>query len=583
MNSQNSSTSNNQINGVVDIPPDIIKVPSVMQTTVQAQASSGLNFTESKDKDRVIMSATMDFFQTLPKPASSYTDLELRYGLSNYIADKIKSVNDTLPKSVGKIRMIQCLPNQSIAECLLHKYIIRCISWTGSRDDNNYVGIYQESGPDEGLYVGSDAVFTKLVITYKYDCSIKDIEEIRHFLENRAELVIPNPEQDLIAVNNGILHYPTKTLRPFTPDICFTRKSRVNYVTGPTPPQVPRITMDDGLIWDFDEWMESLSDNEEIVDLLWHVLGAILRPNVRWNKIVCMYSQVGMNGKGTLCELMKQLCGEGAYASITFEHFAKDSFLTQLITANAVITDENGTNDYTKNVANLKALVTGDSISIDRKYKQALTFRYNGLIVECVNALPKAADQTDSFYRRFLMIPFEKTFKGIERTYIKQDYLHRPEVLEYVLWKVMNMPDYYSFNEPDACKALLAEYKEVNDPVVQFVEEVFPELVWDKVPQSFLYDLYLKWCTKNNPSGTKLGKQNFNSRVKQIVSDAYPDEWEFKKDRVCIGNNDNSRPERLIAEYGLDDWRNPTYKGCDIEKVCKTNFKPYYKGCYIKK
>ena len=501
---------------------------------------------------------------------NAYSDKEL--------GDRLSGCLTTSYRAYGFRNTSEGLPNPCIAMLILAKYHVRCISWTGRRDDGNFVGVYQDEGEDKGIYMGSDAYFNQLVRGFKFNATKKDVDEIYAILEADAPFVKPCEDQNLIAVNNGIFNYKMKTLMDFDPDIAFTRKSKVNYVDYPIPVN-PHITMPDGQDWDFDSWLHSLTDDADIEVLLLHVIGAVIRPNVRWDKIVCMYSQVGMNGKGTLCELMKQLCGRDAYASISFVNFQKDSYLAQLITANAVITDENGTNDYAKNVSNLKALATGDSISIDRKYKSAITFRYNGLIVECVNNLPRAADQTDSFYRRFLMIPFDKTFKGQERKYIKSDYLHRPEVLEYVLYKVLNMPDYYELPEPEACKALLEEYKEYNDPVLQFVDEIFPELVWNKVPQSFVYSLYLEWCKRNNPSGKLIGKHSVIDKVKQYVLTRYSDTWMFC-DAASINKTDNTEPEMLIMEYGLEDWKS-TYTGVDPKKICMPDFKQSYRNVFV--
>lgn len=101
-----------------------------------------------------------------------------------------------------------------------------------------------------------------------------------------------------------------------------------------------------------------------------------------------------------------------------------------------------------------------------------------------------------------LLIPMEKCFTNIERRYIKNDYLHRPEMLQYVMKRVLES-DYHSLSEPTACKTALTEYEVFNDPVRQFVDEIMPRLVWDLLPSQFLYDLYANWSKRTNPSGIK--------------------------------------------------------------------------------
>ncbi len=554
-----------------DTAADVVSNNAVIVTT------TGPDLSAPMVADTVIYDATMDFIQSIPNPRL-YSDEDLKIGCINHINQAIEENNVLLSKG-KKIRAIQSLPNASIACLMMAKYDVRRISLSGADDDAVEAGLYISDGDDKGIYSIRDSVFEHIIRKYKFTAQIKDVAEIRSVLRAEADFITPCVNKDYIAFNNGIFDYRTKQLMNFSPDICFMNKSRVNYIT--TPLKNPVITMPDGELWDVESWMESLSDDPEVIDLLWKICGAILRPYVRFDRICCFYNNVGMNGKGTLCELLKQLCGEGNYASIPFSKFEDDAIVVKLTTAIAVITDENPTNEYAKNVANLKALATGDSITINRKFKSAINLKYSGLIVECVNNLPRVGDTTDSFYRRCLMILFSKTFKGVERKYIKSDYLHRSDVLEYVVQKVMNMPDYYELPEPDECKQLLHDYKEYNDPVLQFMEEIFVNFVWEKVPQTFVYDIYLKWCAKNNPSGKLAGKHMVLNKIKQYLLETYPDEWSFNEGKVTINKNDNLQPELLIYEYGLDDWRSSTYKGSDPAKLSMPNFKKAYNNVFV--
>ena len=197
-------------------------------------------------------------------------------------------------------------------------------------------------------------------------------------------------------------------------------------------------------------------------------------------------------------------------------------------------------------------------------------------MVQCLNEFPRIKDKSDSFYRRQLFIPFDKCFTGHERKYIKNDYLHRTEVLEYVMYRVLNM-NFYTLNEPKSCAVALQEYKDYNDPVRQFLDDMLPQVVWDLLPFSFLYDLYKSWFRKTSPSGSIQGRNTFITDVLNILKD-YPD-WS------CQGRTAAIRPgkkmdatEELIAEYDLTDWKNPNFKGSDIKMICKPVLKSNYNG-----
>ena len=76
---------------------------------------------------------------------------------------------------------------------------------------------------------------------------------------------------------------------------------------------------------------------------------------------------------------------------------------------------------------------------MNRKFKAPIAFQFKGFMVQCINGMPKVKDKSNSFYRRQLVVPFLKNFQGAERRYIKDEYLARKDVLEYILWRVLNM------------------------------------------------------------------------------------------------------------------------------------------------
>ena len=495
----------------------------------------------------------------------------------NNTAFQIASANAQGAKvSIDKLRAPSKLCASQIAALMLKIYHIVRIKCGGVNSDPSYdlLAIYQTDGDEEGIYTTDEAVFKRLAKQYNYSISSKELADVMEMIGLDAPRVSRTMDRDLIAVNNGIFNYETKELLPFSPDYVFLAKSRVDYI--PTAHNVIIHNDDDGTDWDVESWMNELSDDPEIVELLWQILSAIIRPHVRWNKSAWFYSNTGNNGKGTLCELMRSLCGDGSYAAIPLSDFSKDFALEPLTRATAIIVDENDVGGFIDKAANLKAVITNDVIPINRKFKTPISYQFYGFMVQCLNEFPRIRDKSDSFYRRQLFIPFDKCFTGRERKYIKNDYLHRSEVLEYVMYKVLNM-NFYTLSEPVSCRNALEEYKDYNDPVRQFLDDMLPELKWDLVPFSFMYDLYKAWFRKNSPNGSLQGKNTFIMDVTNLLQN-YPD-W------TCIGRQTAIRPghmmdapEPLIAEYNLEDWKNPNYTGGDINRICTPQLKATYNG-----
>lgn len=499
----------------------------------------------------------------------------------NACNDEIEAQNAILPKG-RKWKSMHDLSAAQIADIMARKYHIALISTSENPmdDSQDVLAVYCEEGPLRGIYVESDSIMDKLMEEVAYDFPVRYYADVRRILRTRVPRKDLCRDRDLIAVNNGIFDYKNKVLLDFSPDLVFLSKSAVDYNPGASCVTIHN--SDDGTDWDVDTWMDELSDDPDIVQLLWQILGAIIRPNVDWDKSAWFYSESGNNGKGTLCELMRQLCGGSSYVSLPLSDMGVDFKLEPLIHASAIIVDENDVGTFIDKAANLKAIITGDMLSINRKFKIPVTYRFRGFMVQCLNEMPKIRDKSDSFFRRQLFIPFEKCFTGAERKYIKHDYLHRTEVLEYVLYKVLHM-DYYELVVPARCEEALNEYRLYADPVYAFLNEMMDQFVWDLLPWAFLYDLYCAWYKQNNQGnqGGLMGSTAFMKDVKLKVKKCHP-EWSATDAQMRPGNR-MSAPEPLIAEYDLQNWMNPLYLNSkDVDKKCIPVLGSKYRGLYRK-
>ena len=476
-----------------------------------------------------------------------------------------------------KWKVADALEPFQIAMIVSHLYNVVAIASAGLTSESDYdlIGVYQEDGPKMGIYLTEDRALRILFRKFNRSLTTKQLDEVKAVVKDSIPRVLPTRTKNLVAVNNGIFDYDTKQLLDFSPDYIFTTKSSVNY--NPQAQNVIIHNPKDNTDWDVESWMNELSDDPEVVNVLWEMIGAVIRPNVAWNISAWLFSEKGNNGKGTFCELVRQIIGEGNYASISLADFSKDFMLEPLTHSSAIIVDENDVGTYIDRAANLKAVITGDTIQINRKFKQPIAYQFKGFMIQCLNEMPRTKDKSDSFFRRQLFIPFHKCFTGHERKYIKTDYLHRPEVLEYVLQKVLNM-NYYNLTVPESCKQAQSEYREYNDPVRQFMAEMFSEFTWDFVPFSFLHDLYVAWYKRNYSSEKPQSAASLTKDILNLLSE-YP-EWSSKgRDvKIRVGNM-MDKPEPLIDEYNLDKWFNPRYRTSqDRSRACTPATAPAYRG-----
>lgn len=504
----------------------------------------------------------------------------------------IKNENLKIDRGDGKLPLSRHLSYWQVAQILLGLHNVIRIAPNANDTDREYdlLAMYNATGINRGTYTASEDDIRTMARRYNTQLSLNDFKEVIAILREDSPRMHRAVHRDLIAVNNGIVFYGTedtvieidgqahtftaKSLHPFTPSIVFLSKSRVDYVED-APEQI--ITHPTDGDWDVVSWLNEMFDQPDqagLADLMWEIIGAIVRPHVSWGKTAWLYSEKGNNGKGTICALMRNLVGHGTHTSIPLSDFGKEFALEPLVRANAIIVDENDVGTLIDKAANLKAIVTGDVIQINRKHRMPIAFQFLGFMVQCLNEFPRAKDKSESFYRRQLFVPFTKSFTGAERKYIKDDYLQRREVLEYVLWYAINRAgtaspgSYYELAEPIATTAVLAEYKEANDPVRSYWDEFQWLFVWDLLPFSFLYDLFKSWFVRVSPSGSIISRQKFIASLVAIV-DADPDSGfscDDKSKKIRPGQSMDAG-EPLIGEYELKSWYSSLYKGTDWTKL----------------
>lgn len=532
----------------------------------------------------------------------------------------IKNENKRTKNTTEKLTIPKHLSYWQVAQilCRLH-HVVRIAPSKGSHDrEYDLLAMYLSEGPNRGVYSTSEDEIRMTGRKYNRSLSLADAKEMFAVLREDAPRTHVCRERDLIAMDEGIFFYGTedrlitvngrehefraKALHPFHPDFVFTVKSHVRHLEDDNP-ESPVIKMPDGQDWEIHSWIDDFfrkeidpADDAETVeakkrynevnqgmpDLIWEVIGAIMRPHVSWNKTAWFYSEQGNNGKGTLCSLMRNLVGHDAHTSIPLANMGKEFALEPLVKASCVIVDENDVGTFIDKAANLKAIVTNDVIQLNRKNRPIIAFQFFGLMVQCLNEFPKVKDKSESFYRRQLFVPFEKSFTGKERKYIKDDYLKRPEVLEYVAWYALHRAgattpgEYYSFSEPEATTLALDQYKEHNDPVRAFWNEFRTEFLWTLLPFTFLYDLFKPWFEKVNPRGMVIGLQQF---IKDIVAIVHEDDlWSCDdQSKTVYAPKRMGCAEPLIKAFKLEDWMNPALPETDPNR-CLPIIKPNYRG-----
>lgn len=539
-------------------------------------ASPASQFTPTSQEtliERVVSKYLMGIVDDTSVRLSDIRDA-LLHRLNGEFALENKGRKDSYSTS-APIMKINVLDEITVARVLLARHRIVAVDLSdGEADDMTLLAMYVEFGDDEGIYTVSEAHIKSLASDLKPSMTAKAIDSVYARLRIHAPVVHRTTEAHLVPVANGVFDHARQVLRSFSPDWVFLSKLPTAYDPDA---ESPEITMPDGVKWNVEAWINSLSDDEGVPDLLWEVISAAVRSNAPWDKAIWFIAERGNNGKGTFAEMLRNLIGSKACAAVKFMDFGHEFKMEPLVRARVNLVDENGVGAFSEKIEDWKAAITGDVFTLNRKFKTPVAVRFHGVDIQCFNSkTPKTKDRSESFYRRLLIVPFNKWFGGDERKYIKLDYLGRPEVLRYVLKRALEMP-HTALSNPKACADALDEYRGSNNSLMSFWREFEHELTWDLVPFRFLHALYSEWYRKTNPSKDPENDNALISFLREHLAGS-PD-WEHKGSVDVRHKGRMSAPEPLITEYNLTDWMNHDYSGADpLKKAVVSPLKVNYKG-----
>lgn len=413
-------------------------------------------------------------------------------------------------------------------------------------NDNGLLGVYN---PESGIYETNEIFFHRLIYWLEPSYSQARSKEVLFKLETLSEVKAQTTKPHLIPVANGIFNKRTQKLEPFSPTYIFTSTIATKYNQNAKAPVIQG--------WNVDNWLKDLmSGDKELVQLLWQIISASTNGNYSYRKGAWFVGN-GNDGKGTVQRLIMNLIGRENVASVKAEQFSERFALSQVIGKTCIIGDDSQVS-YLDNAGNYFSVVTGDPVPVEAKGKQPTLAIFNKLVIQSTNFLPKFRNKSNGTYRRLLIVPFNKSFTAeTDNWKIKDDYIKRPEVLEYVLKKALSL-NFERFIEPKATQKLLDEFKINNDTVLAFVTSDFQEFVSDFLPTAFITAYYQAWC---EVEGVKpFSKREFENRLPEhIIQD-----WEKTSKRPhTAGFNravDVHRAEELPNFRNLFHWSDEKQK-----------------------
>jgi len=167
-----------------------------------------------------------------------------------------------------------------------------------------------------------------------------------------------------------------------------------------------------------------------------------------------------------------------------------------------------------------KAITGGDRITGELKYRDAFEFRPFARLIFSANHFPSARYGSQSYFDRWLLIPFERRFRGSERDMPRgalDARLSAPQELSGALNRVLPAlrrlrKDNY-FTETPSVRGTCLEFEAASDPFRIWLESETACLPSSSISQNALHAAHAKACLDANRA--PITKQMFGRMIKK--------------------------------------------------------------------
>jgi P4 family phage/plasmid primase-like protien len=314
------------------------------------------------------------------------------------------------------------------------------------------------------------------------------------------------PTTDLLNVRNGMLDWRTGELRPHAPEHLSIVQLPVAWDPDATCPAVDAFLM------------QVLPEDAQM--LAREIAGYLAWPSARMRR-AAMLLGAGSNGKSTLLALWRALLGRRNVSSVPLQAFGESRFAVADVYGKLANLCGDLDARALRRSDTFKTLTGGtDSVRGERKYEDAFHFVPFATLVFSANEAPASSDQTDAYFDRWIVLPFEERFEeGAGADPFLIDKLTTRQELEGLLVQaVSGLADLVErgyFDLPPSVVAANEEYRQKIDTVATFLDEGCALGVEHTVPRTRLYEAYREWCGRNGRM--PIGQQSFGPRVRQIL------------------------------------------------------------------
>lgn len=266
----------------------------------------------------------------------------------------------------------------------------------------------------------------------------------------------------------------------------------------------------------FKAHMSKVLPDKEKQAVIQEFLGSIFIPKekMKLEKALVFYG-TGANGKSVCVDVFRAMLGEENVSGFSINSLLGGNSYSLPMLQDKLINFAPEFAGSIEQPDRFKSLVTGEPLEARRIFREPFMMsNYARLAFNC-NLLPKNAEQTDGFFRRFLIIEFDVTIPEHERDLGLAQKIIDAELAGVFNWMLGGLRRLLHKGKLSPCAAATKatnDYKTESDNVLAWLEDAgYTPGIDTSKPLKEMFDAYRIFCTDNGYRA--VSNKNFSKRL----------------------------------------------------------------------
>lgn len=242
---------------------------------------------------------------------------------------------------------------------------------------------------------------------------------------------------------------------------------------------------------------EVFQGDKQTIGVVQEMMGYCCTAETRAHKMFILEG-VGSNGKSVLIEIIEHLCGKQNVSHVAMNELSQPFARAELVGKLLNVSSENEFSEKGLNTQYVKSIAAGDMIRVENKHEKGFNYRPVCKLLFGMNALPATMDKSHGFFRRLVIIPFRRVFKGAEADKMLLEKLleELPGIFNFAMDGLRRLQERdFVFSESEAIEQAVNSYKAEQNPVIPFVSDFVDQgSDDDRVSKNELFDRFQVWC-----------------------------------------------------------------------------------------